>query len=67
MAALPPETIQPPPLITGNDLIEAGYTPGPLFKEILSVVEDDQLENRLSTREEAMQLVRERYPLDHPS
>jgi poly(A) polymerase len=65
MAAIPPETIQPPPLITGNDLIEAGYTPGPLFKEILAALEDDQLENRLSTREQAMELVRERYPLNN--
>ncbi len=65
MAAIPPETIQPPPLITGRDLIEAGYTPGPLFKDILAAIEDDQLENRLHTREEAMQLVRERYPLKH--
>ena len=64
MAAIPPETIQPPPLITGNDLIQAGYAPGPLFKEILAVIEDGQLENRLSTREQAMELVRRRYPLN---
>lgn len=64
MASIPPETIQPPPLITGNDLIAAGYTPGPLFKEILAAVEDDQLDNRLHTREEALELVRKRYPLD---
>jgi poly(A) polymerase len=63
MAAIPPDKMQPPPLLTGNDLIEAGYTPGPLFKEILAAVEDDQLENRLHTRDEALQLVRERYPL----
>lgn len=63
MAAMPPETIRPAPLITGADLIAAGYTPGPLFKEILAAIEDDQLEDRLHTQQEAMQSVRERYPL----
>jgi len=67
MAAIPPETIQPAPLITGKDLIEAGYTPGPRFKEILAAIEDDQLENRLHTRDEAMQVVHERYPLSRES
>src|SRR5581483_5965351 len=65
MAAIPPETIQPPPLINGDDLIAAGYAPGPLFKEILGTVEDLQLESRLHTRDEAMNFVRERYPLDN--
>ena len=36
IAAIPPETIRPAPLISGDDLIAAGYTPGPRFKEILS-------------------------------
>lgn len=67
MAAIPPETIQPPPLITGSDLIQAGYTPGPLFKEVLGAVEDGQLENRLNSREEALQFVRERFPLNSHS
>ncbi len=65
MASIPPETIQPPPLITGDDLIQAGYSPGPLFKEVLSAVEDGQLENRLNTRDEAMEFVRRRFPPDN--
>jgi poly(A) polymerase len=55
----PPEVLKPPPLLTGDDLIAAGYTPGPRFKEILSAVEDAQLEQRISTHDEAMALVRE--------
>jgi poly(A) polymerase len=56
--SLPAEQIRPIPLITGNDLITAGYKPGPLFKELLTAVEDAQLEGAISTREEAMGLVK---------
>jgi poly(A) polymerase len=64
MAELPPEVIKPAPLITGHDLIAAGYAPGPLFGEILDAVEDLQLEGALTTHDEAMAWVREHYPLD---
>ncbi|HEU0369661.1 MAG TPA: CCA tRNA nucleotidyltransferase [Candidatus Acidoferrum sp.] len=55
---LPAEQIRPEPLITGADLIAAGYQPGPQFKELLTAVEDAQLDGSISTREEAMDLVR---------
>jgi poly(A) polymerase len=61
IASLPPEAVRPRPLITGNDLIAAGYQPGPRFKQILSEVEDAQLEGRLQTTEQAMEFVRERF------
>lgn len=48
------EPLIPPPLITGKDLIEKGLKPGPRFKEILEEIQTEQLENRLSTREEAL-------------
>jgi poly(A) polymerase len=60
---MPPEVIHPQPLITGQDLIDAGYEPGPRFKEILTAVEDAQLEGRLASREAAMELVKHEYPL----
>ena len=56
---LPAEQIRPTPLITGDDLIAAGYQPGPQFKELLTAVEDAQLDGSISTKEEAMELVRE--------
>ena len=56
--ALPPETIRPAPLITGKDLIEMGLTPGPVFKEILSAVEERQLEGLLKDRDEALSFVK---------
>ncbi len=54
---LPAEQIRPQPLITGADLIAAGYKPGPHFKELLTAVEDAQLDGSIRTREEAMKLV----------
>jgi poly(A) polymerase len=50
------EKIAPPPLLTGKDLIAAGYSPGPWFSLVLSAAEDAQLEGRLATKAEALQL-----------
>lgn len=51
------------PLLTGHDLKEAGYAPGPIFKEILGLVDDLHLDGELGDRESALELVRERFPL----
>jgi poly(A) polymerase len=59
----PAQEIKPAPLVRGDDLIERGYTPGPVFKEILQAVEDAQLEGRIHTREDALRLVEEQFPL----
>jgi len=53
--------IAPAPFITGEDLIEMGFKPGPLFKTILTQVEDEQLEGRIVSREQALDFVRSRY------
>lgn len=60
--AMPEETVRPRPLITGRELIAAGYVPGAGFKEILRTVEDAQLEGSIASVEEAMELVRELFP-----
>jgi poly(A) polymerase len=52
-----------PLLLKGEDLIEMGYKPGPMFKEILQTVEDLQLEGTLRTREEALEHVKRLFPL----
>jgi len=59
IANMPPEVMRPAPLITGDDLIALGLAPGPRFKEILSSVEDAQLEGRLKSREEALAHLRQ--------
>lgn len=55
---LPEEEVRPPLLVTGRDLIEAGYAPGPRFKEMLRLAEDAQLEGRITTKEEGLELIR---------
>lgn len=54
----PRDVINPPPLINGKDLQELGLEPGPKFKEILETVRDAQLDGLITTREEALALVR---------
>ncbi len=61
--SMPEETVRPRPLITGRELIAAGYEPGARFKEMLRAVEDAQLEGTIGTADEAMSLVRGRFPL----
>jgi poly(A) polymerase len=60
---LPEEQVRPPLLLTGNDLIEAGYRPGPQFAQMLAMAEDAQLEGAVHTRDEALSLVLEQYPV----
>jgi poly(A) polymerase len=50
------EVINPSPLISGGDLIKAGFRPGPQFKDVLDQVRDAQLETRIDTSGEAMEL-----------
>ena len=63
IASMPPEAVRPRPLVSGDDLIVAGYVPGPKFKEILGAVEDKQLEGILHSGDEAMDFVRKEFPL----
>ncbi len=58
------EHLQPKPLVTGANLIGMGYQPGPQFSQILAMLEDAQLEGRIRTQDEAMDLVREMFPLE---
>lgn len=53
-----PEEIDPPPLITGADLIDLGLAPGPEFQRLLDLVRDAQLNEEIHDREEALQLLR---------
>lgn len=55
------EDLRPAPLVSGEDLIELGFSPGPRFKQILDAIEEEQLEGGLSTREQALQFVLERF------
>jgi poly(A) polymerase len=58
----PEEVVRPKLLLSGRELIAAGYEPGPQFQHMLRTVEDAQLEGFIATPIEAMALVRERFP-----
>jgi poly(A) polymerase len=59
LAALPAEALRPKRLLSGEDLIAAGFAPGPRFKSALDAVESAQLEGRVSTKEEAFEIAHE--------
>lgn len=48
------EPLVPPPLVTGKDLIALGLKPGPDFKILLEEAQTEQLEGRLTTRDDAL-------------
>ena len=52
-----------PRLLTGRDLIEEGYVPGPVFREILTEVEERQIEGEITGRDAALAYVRMRFPV----
>jgi poly(A) polymerase len=55
------EQIRPRLLLTGEDLIVAGYKPGPQFRLMLEAAEDAQLEGLVATREDSLHLIKERF------
>jgi poly(A) polymerase len=61
LEATPVETMRPKLLVTGRDLIDAGFRPGPEFKAMLEAVEDAQLEGRIKTTEDGLAVVRGRF------
>jgi hypothetical protein len=60
-AALDGTDVAPPPLLTGDDLVAAGFAPGPMFKRALDAVYDAQLEGRVTDDAGALALARELF------
>jgi poly(A) polymerase len=56
-----PEEIRPTRIITGKDLMDMGFKQGPVFKVILTDVEDQQLEGAIKSREEALEYVKREH------
>jgi poly(A) polymerase len=67
LAATPEEQVRPPRLLSGDDLQEMGYCPGPSFQGMLRAIEDGQLEGSIQSKEEAVHYVRAHYPLSKTS
>jgi tRNA nucleotidyltransferase/poly(A) polymerase len=50
--------VAPVPLLDGDDLVAAGYSPSPAFRRILDAVYDAQLEGVIATRAQALELAK---------
>lgn len=61
LAKTPPQEVRPPRLLTGDDLKQMGFQPGPKFKEILAFVEDAQLEGKIANSDDARRLVQREF------
>jgi len=61
LSETPPQQVRPPRLVTGEDLIGLGFTPGPTFRRILEAVEDAQLDGTLKSKQEALFFIRESF------
>lgn len=62
VAAIRPEDVAPPPLLTGHDLESMGLQPGPAFKTILDKAYYDQLNGILQSTDAAKAMARTMMP-----
>ena len=46
------------PSIKGKDLMALGYSPGPMFREILTAVHNEKLNGKLTTKSEELEFAR---------
>jgi hypothetical protein len=53
----PAAELDPPPLLTGDDLLRHGVPAGPLYRRLLSRLRDAQLDGQVTNRDEALGLV----------
>lgn len=61
IAETPAEAVRPERLLTGDDLKAMGFKPGPVFRQILQVVEDAQLDGKIGDKESALALVKQQF------
>ncbi len=62
--ALPSAQLNPPPLITGEDLIQLGIPQGKAYARLLRLARDAQLDAEIQTRDEAIELVQREHERD---
>jgi hypothetical protein len=57
----PPEVVRPAKLVTGEDVLDLGYKPGPIVGRILAAVEEAQLNGEVGSRQEAISFVESKF------
>ena len=55
------KSMSPPVLLDGNALQELGYSPGPLFSKMMAALEEEQLMERVQSKEEAVKFVEDNF------
>jgi poly(A) polymerase len=58
----PDGPINPPPLLTGHDLVRHGLQPGPRFAVLLERIREGQLEGQFHSKKEALEWVDRQLP-----
>jgi poly(A) polymerase len=53
------EILHPPSLVSGDDVMALGYSPGPRVGQILGLIRQKQVEGEIKTREEALAFLKE--------
>jgi poly(A) polymerase len=61
IGSTPSDAIRPERLLTGHDLLDLGYEPGPLVGKILATLEEAQLDGQLKEKQEAICFVKKRF------
>ncbi len=56
--ALPPAELDPPPLVSGADLIALGIPRGKLYAQLLEQLRDAQLDGVVTAKDDALELAR---------
>jgi poly(A) polymerase len=57
--SIAPEAVQPPPLVTGDDLAARGVKPGPIYRKLLDELYTRQLDETLTTRTAGLRMLDE--------
>jgi poly(A) polymerase len=57
----PADVVRPARLVTGEDVLDLGYKPGPIVGKILAAIEEAQLNGELASREEAISFVNNKF------
>ncbi|HXM97772.1 MAG TPA: CCA tRNA nucleotidyltransferase [Candidatus Dormibacteraeota bacterium] len=57
----PAEQVRPPRILTGEDLRELGFAPGPQFGVMLQALEEAQLEGAITNKTEALSFIKEHF------
>ena len=61
---LPPEELNPRPIVTGDDLVAHGLKPGKHFGELLEFLRDAQLERQITSSQQALEMA-DQWVADH--